>query len=100
MKKVKCGRGQRIMEDGEGIHLEKIDKEGLSEEVTFEQRPEGWKGMRSFMVKRSAYKPRSRNEFGSWKQSRKISWLEQSERERGTGNELRSGRQAGPHRPD
>lgn len=28
------------MEDGEGIHLEKMGKEGLFEEMAFEQRPQ------------------------------------------------------------
>lgn len=27
------------MEGGEGVHLEKVDKEGLSEEMAFKQRP-------------------------------------------------------------
>lgn len=27
------------MEDGEGVHLEKVDKEGLSEEMAFKPSP-------------------------------------------------------------
>ena len=37
------------MEDGEGVHLEKMGKEGLFEEMAFEQRPEGREGMGSFL---------------------------------------------------
>lgn len=31
------------MENGEGVHIEKMGKEGISEEVAFKQRHEGGK---------------------------------------------------------